>query len=97
MRLFLAVPPEEIGQRLLYCTSNERFPAAGPISKGSKNAIQATDGTHGGGAYAIRYTGEDSNVQQYYEQLRKGGLMEKVVQHTAKAFQTIAGGDKFLD
>jgi len=91
MRL-VAVSPEEIGQRLLYCADDERFPAADFAGKG---AIEATDGTLGGGAYAISYTGEDSKAQRYYPQLRKEGFKERVVEHTMGAFRAVEEGRKF--
>lgn len=88
----VAVSPEEIGQRMLFCADSDRFPAAEEEGKG---AIEATDGTVGGGAYAIKYTGEDAKVQKYYEKLREEGFGEKVVEHTMEAFTVIEEGKRF--
>lgn len=93
---FVAVSPEEIGQRLVYCANTEKFPPAGAQLVGN-DVVTGTDGVPGGGAYAISYTGDDATVQKHYEQLRKEGFKEKVVEHTTKAFKAIENAERFVD
>lgn len=79
--------PQEIGQRVLFLASAERYSPKG--LEGSAISVNATDGVKGGGAYSVTYTNETNNVSKYYQKLRAEKFQEAVLQHTEAVFNAI--------
>lgn len=78
--------PEEIGQRVLYLATSERYAARG-VEGGAE--VDATDGVKGGGAYSVTYTNEINDVSKYYQKLKAEKFKEAVLDHTEDVFEAI--------
>ena len=81
VKMFVATPAEEAGQRTLLLASS-RYPAKASSSEGTVDAASATDGTEGGGAYAVKLNGETCDVEASYRQLRENRVDRPVLEHT---------------
>ena len=62
--------------------------AAGGIATG-------TDGTPGGGAYAVNWDGETISTEKAYKKVRESDLAGQVWDHTMRAFDEIEAGTVF--
>ncbi|KAK5999696.1 hypothetical protein QM012_005102 [Aureobasidium pullulans] len=79
--------PEEIGQRVLFQATGDRYAARG-LESGTK-VVDATNGVKGGGAYSVTYTNEVNDVSEFYQKLRAEKFQEAVLQHTENVFRAI--------
>lgn len=79
--------PEEIGQRVLFLATSERYTARGVKSDAS--VVNATDGVKGGGAYSVTYTNEINDVSKFYQKPRAEKFQEAVLEHTHDVFKAI--------
>lgn len=106
VRPWLAVPPRECGERMLFLAT-PRFPAreTGAPTEGGEGAAGTegdagvavgTDGKRGGGAYAVDWDGEDiPTTEKAYGKVRGEGMARKVWEHTMGAFEEIEAGNVF--
>ena len=83
---WFSTPGDEIGERVLFLATG-RYPARG--AKGEGEIAKGTDGTRGGGAYAVKADGETVDNEKKYERVRGGGMKEKVWEHTMSAFREV--------
>ncbi|KAH0359329.1 hypothetical protein KCU65_g10022, partial [Aureobasidium melanogenum] len=79
--------PGEIGQRVLFLASGQRYAPRG--SGGGAEVVDATDGVKGGGAYSVTYTNEINDVSKFYQKLRVEKFKEAVLQHTEDVLKAI--------
>ncbi|KAH0040124.1 hypothetical protein KCU78_g1188, partial [Aureobasidium melanogenum] len=87
-RLFpMYLSPEEIGQRVLFLASGQRYAPKG--SEGGAEVVDATNKVKGGGAYSVTYTNEVNDVTKFYQKLRVDKFKEAVLQHTEDVFKAI--------
>lgn len=104
VKVTVAVPLEETGQRMLFLAS-PRYPArqkdgqAAPGSTVSELPIAvANDGRVGGGSYSTKEDNETcKNMDTAYADLRKNGFPDQAWDHTMKAFETIETGKRFTE
>jgi hypothetical protein len=99
----IALSEPESGQRTLFNASN-RFPplpldgkAMDVKPEGEIGVAESSNGIVGGGAYRVNYNGEQVATPHNYQQLREDGWLEKVVEHTLKAWEVIKAHDKFKE
>lgn len=91
----------ESGQRTLF-NASERFPprlvdgkAVDEKSVGAIGVAESSDGIVGGGAYRVNYNGEKVPIGKQYKKLREEGWLDKIVEHTLKAWEEIEAGKVF--
>ena len=94
---------EVSGARTLF-NASPRFPpcsadgkAAAKDSAGAIGVAESSDGIVGGGAYRVNYNNEQVATPKQYKKLREEGWLEKVVEHTLKAFEEIEAGRVFTE
>lgn len=100
-RLF-TVPREESGDRVVFMSCAERFPARGEkvVGEGKQGKIEvavASDGVVGGGAYRVDWNGEVFPIGKQYVKMRADGMDEVFLNHTMKAFEDIEAGKVFTE
>lgn len=96
---FVAVSADETGDRMMFhATSSSAYPAMGQspeITGASKvAAVKGTNGSLGGGAYGLTWTGEPS-VSGAWKNVNKEALAQQVIEHTDRAFADIEAGRKY--
>lgn len=100
---FMAITPEEAGQRMLFLAT-ERFPP-GPKSGTDTertNVATGTDGSSGSGAYACENHSESTSAAKRAKAYSSTGLRREEVnklcwEHTMDVFDTVAAGKMFSE
>lgn len=95
----MSTPVPEAGERTLFLTSPQRFPAGHVVEDGEARSSDpklvvatGTDGNTGSGAYGVYIDGETCHNGKVIEKYRAEGVGEKLCEHTMKAIETIALG-----
>jgi hypothetical protein len=101
------VPPHECGERILFLAT-PRFPArqtieTGTTAKGDEatategdvGIAMGSDGSRGGGAYAVNWDGETIPTEKAYKKVREEDFAGKVWDHTMRTFEEIEAGTVF--
>lgn len=94
---FMSQSDEENGQRMLYL-STTNFPSSG--GQESNTTAIGSNGQRGSGVYAVdpkSRTVPVLKMDQKYAGLRAEGMVQKVYDHTMKAFEEAVAGRKFRD
>lgn len=91
---WFSTPGNEIGERVLFLATG-RYPAKGAKVEEGVTTAKGTDGTRGGGAYAVNWDDETVENEKKYRKVREEGLKEKVWEHTMSAFGEIEAGRVF--
>ncbi|KAF2159920.1 hypothetical protein M409DRAFT_29529 [Zasmidium cellare ATCC 36951] len=97
LRWWVAIPPEESGQRTLFL-AGRAFPPAGSKNNSVQRA-KGTDGATGSGCYAVGSSCdvvEEKKHGALYPKLRNEGFQQEVWAHTMKAFEDIEVGQRFI-
>lgn len=103
--LIKLLPPtlngKESGERTLF-NASPRFPPRSADGKatlsksvGGIGVAESSDGIVGGGAYRVNFDNEQVATPKQYKKLREEGWLDKVVNHTLKAFEEIEAGRVF--
>lgn len=97
---FIAVPPDECGERHVFLATSAIFPpgkggasAAGVSMGGKLSVVSGSDGNMGSGAYTVDNNGETAppKAKQALAQFRKDGTAKKVWENIAGDFKRITG------
>lgn len=93
------VPEAESGQRVTFLGTTSVYPPAGDkvarkLPTGLSVSVGA-DGKVGSGAYRINYNDDVLKQNEKATKYREDGLMDKIYEHTQRAFAAAAAGKKF--
>lgn len=95
---FVAVPPEAIGNRILFLATS-RYPARGTIedidAANTADVAVGTDGNIGSGAYSIGQKSEVIPTSKAYNKINKVELATTAYNHTMRVFEEIETRGKF--
>ncbi len=94
---WLAVRPDVCAARMLSLASLRYPPGPGSDETAGVEAVIATNGKRGGGAYSLTYNTESNYKAAVYEAFDKEKMREKVWNHTLRAFAVIERGDIFRE
>ena len=96
LRTFIAISPDECGNRMLFLASSRFPPRQG--SGDSSDAMVGSDGKPGSGAYAMSDKSEPVPVVKKYEKYQEvygSDISAKVWDHTMDVFATIEAGKAY--
>ncbi|KAK3111327.1 hypothetical protein LTR53_013550 [Teratosphaeriaceae sp. CCFEE 6253] len=93
-RWFIAVGPEEIGERVLFLAT-PRYPGRQQTSESTSDVAMGTDGARGGGAYSCNWNGETNDIEKLYTTLREQGFRDQVREHVGKVCAAIDAQQQF--
>lgn len=90
---------EESGQRMVSLASPTYYPAQARdgTAEVDSPAIVGTNGSRGGGSYALTWSGESSYPAKRFASVDKDGLRKKMWDHTSSALEVIRSGGVFKD
>lgn len=100
------VPEAESGQRVAFLGTTGVYPPAGGGAAASSSSAKpptgtsvstGADGKVGSGAYRINFDNEVSKPNDKAAGYRAQGMADTIYEHTQRAFDTIAAGEKFTE
>lgn len=101
----VALPPAEVGERMLFIATSARFPArcgidveltAGVVAAGKGITVaRGSDARERSGVYSVSYDGEPAppKVEDFVQSLRDQDLVREVWLHTVDEFVRVTGSE----